>query len=641
MFISCNNRINPDQLTDEPNSVIEYFKNAIPTDSTYFTNFNKEYNRYQTSNLVDSSGKLLIAFGNALYANSMKSDTFKLYSLGYFSNHKPNENNIIYYQLSNMIACNFMAENNIDSAAHWFQKGMNSISEKAFQKSNGFACSEMGTLFLSTSDFDSAEHYYLKAIHSFEQINDTSNLTTNYLTMSAIFQNLHEWNMANQYIERAYQLQAGSKDTDMLLGCLNMKASIKNEGFTDTINFIKLVDSSTYIFQRYSKPSIYELFNQHLMQFESCILQHKFTEAGSHLKTCDSANHIMLNDGMQMQIDYMKCMLANESHLTEPNSPNAESLALNFGGMNQHIYASRLYNALRNSAVRESDYYSAYKYNIAYQRSNDSLLQQNNRGQLLELERKYESEKKEKQILAQNSKLLKSKFQIGVLLFSLVGILMTSFIFFGYKKRKQAQSETILQQQYTDALIQNTEDERKRIASDLHDGVNHELLTLKNKINSGNKIHSNEIDQVIQEVRQVSRDLYPAMFDNIGLKASIEALCERLTEIGLFTTCDINYTSKLSKRNELQLYRIIQEALNNTLKHAKANAAKVTIETKGNELFVEIKDNGIGFDTNEKTKDHASFGLQSFLQRARAIGGKSHIDSNSSGTTLILTAPLH
>jgi signal transduction histidine kinase len=189
--------------------------------------------------------------------------------------------------------------------------------------------------------------------------------------------------------------------------------------------------------------------------------------------------------------------------------------------------------------------------------------------------------------------------------------------------------------------LQNTEDERKRIASDLHDSVNHELLTLKNQADNGKQIHSQEIEKVINDVRQVSRDLYPAMFDNIGLVASIEALCERMTETGLFTSCEINYTIKLSKRNELQLYRIIQEALNNTLKHANANAAKVTLDTVGNELNIEIKDNGIGFNSSEIMNNAKSFGIQSILQRARAIGGKPTFESNAQGTKLIFKTLLH
>jgi signal transduction histidine kinase len=113
-----------------------------------------------------------------------------------------------------------------------------------------------------------------------------------------------------------------------------------------------------------------------------------------------------------------------------------------------------------------------------------------------------------------------------------------------------------------------------------------------------------------------------------------------LTDAGLFATCEVDYHHQLSKDKELQLYRIIQEALNNTLKYAKANAAKVLLQTQHDTLILEIKDNGIGFDFNDKINNINSFGLQSILQRSRAIGGQAQFKSNTHGTSLFLTIPL-
>ncbi len=300
-----------------------------------------------------------------------------------------------------------------------------------------------------------------------------------------------------------------------------------------------------------------------------------------------------------------------------------------------------LSNALKEDAVKRKDYQDALKFVDIRNAAEDSLVNENTAYKVKTFEKALNSEKKEKTIQEQKAKLASSKSKIIGLISGISLLALGSGLFFISKRRKQAIREQQLQQKFTDELLQNTEDERKRIATDLHDGVNHELLTLKNQISTGKSIAVDDLEKVINEVRQVSRDLYPAMFDNIGLVASIENLCERITEAGLFTTCEINYTLKLSKRNELQLYRIIQEALNNTLKHAKANAAKVTIETMGNELQVEIKDNGIGFDANEKMKNASSFGIQSLKQRARAMGGKSTIESDTNGTKLILKTPIH
>ncbi len=174
----------------------------------------------------------------------------------------------------------------------------------------------------------------------------------------------------------------------------------------------------------------------------------------------------------------------------------------------------------------------------------------------------------------------------------------------------------------------------------MHDSVNHDLLNIKNSLINGKTIEVNDVANVIEEVRNISRNLHPAVLETIGLEASIENLCERLTEVGLFTTCKIQYTQKLSKAKELQLYRIIQEALNNTLKHGKANAAKVILTSQNNSLHLELKDNGNGFDVSQQLNNPKSFGLQSIMQRAKAIAAKINIDSTNKGTVILLKIPV-
>jgi signal transduction histidine kinase len=222
----------------------------------------------------------------------------------------------------------------------------------------------------------------------------------------------------------------------------------------------------------------------------------------------------------------------------------------------------------------------------------------------------------------------------------LVCLALLTGLFFLIKKRRALQAEALKQEQFTFQLLQNTEEERSRIANELHDSVNHNLLTLKNNLSSGKIINVSDLSEVIEEVRNISRNLHPAVLETIGLEASIENLCERLTEIGLFTTCEIEYHQKLSKNKELQLYRIIQEALNNTLKHGKANAAKVILTSNEAHLQLEVKDNGNGFDVSQQLKNPKSFGLQSIIQRAKAIAAKININSSDKGTVILLKIPI-
>jgi two-component system, NarL family, sensor kinase len=255
-------------------------------------------------------------------------------------------------------------------------------------------------------------------------------------------------------------------------------------------------------------------------------------------------------------------------------------------------------------------------------------------------EKKIDTAKKEKIIQTQKNKLTKSYFYISLLIALALIAMILYWVYSLRKKRNNALLEANRQEQFTFQLFQNTEEERSRIANELHDSVNHDLLNIKNNLINGKTIDANEVANVIEEVRNISRNLHPAILETVGLEASIEYLCERISEIGLFTTCDIYYTQKLSKNKELQLYRIIQEALSNTLKHGKANAAKVILTAENNSLHLEVKDNGNGFDVAEQLNNPKSFGLQSIMQRAKAIAAKININSNTNGTIILLKIPV-
>jgi signal transduction histidine kinase len=205
------------------------------------------------------------------------------------------------------------------------------------------------------------------------------------------------------------------------------------------------------------------------------------------------------------------------------------------------------------------------------------------------------------------------------------------------QKQKKLQLEKQNAQQYTKQLLEKTEEERKRIASDLHDSVSHELLSLKNSFEEKTESTNTKIDAIINDIRIISRNLHPILFDKIGLKASIEQLVERTQSVNDFmVTAEVNYSQKLSTSEELQLYRIIQESLSNIIKYANAIAAKITIQEKNNSIHIEIKDNGKGFNVSEKLNGKNAFGLHNIIERSRAIGGEAKIHSDKNGTIITI-----
>lgn len=290
---------------------------------------------------------------------------------------------------------------------------------------------------------------------------------------------------------------------------------------------------------------------------------------------------------------------------------NLSSLYARSGNYKKAFYFSKLNNDIQNQ-LAQSDILTSL------------------RTQLLNSELEGEKEKEQR-----NREEIKIKtlylYAAGLvfIIFSLLVILHSI-----YQKRKLAQLQVLQQEAFTKQQLQKEEDERKRIAMELHDGINHELLLLKNQLLLSKPIEPTQVEHIINTVREASRALYPAMFENVGLRASVEALCNNMTDAGFFTTCDITYTQLLDRDEELQVYRIIQEALHNIAKHAGAQACKVTIRSGEQRLFTEIKDNGRGFDPGNTGT--TSFGVESMRQRAKAINAKLTIASSGSGTVITI-----
>lgn len=264
-----------------------------------------------------------------------------------------------------------------------------------------------------------------------------------------------------------------------------------------------------------------------------------------------------------------------------------------------------------------------------------------NRDYVAEMESKYESQKKTLKIAVQQKEIQQKNTLNLVLVLSLIAAALFAGVFMVRLQLVRSRKEAKMQRQFTRLLLKNTEEERGRIAAELHDGISHELLTLKNNLQQDTAVTESRIDTIINDIRMISRNLHPVMLDKIGLNHSIQHLCEQLMANGqLFISAEIDYHKQLTKESELQLYRIIQESLTNIVKYADAVAAKITILSKGDKLSVSIVDNGKGFDVAEKLNTQSAFGLHNILERGRALGGKATIHSSGQGTVVHLEIPV-
>ncbi len=183
------------------------------------------------------------------------------------------------------------------------------------------------------------------------------------------------------------------------------------------------------------------------------------------------------------------------------------------------------------------------------------------------------------------------------------------------------------------AEITTLENERKRIASDLHDEIGPLLSAVKLQINhlDADEEHqrklvaksSRYIDDVIKKMREISNDLLPSILVRRGLAVAVE---DFLQKVGTGTDCMIEADIKLEERlpleTEINLYRIIQEVTHNTLKHAKAKKFRVELHRQGNLLRLATADDGVGFAEDVKLKKETGLGLLNLQSRTELMGGE-------------------
>ncbi|MCE7993477.1 MAG: sensor histidine kinase [Roseivirga sp.] len=216
------------------------------------------------------------------------------------------------------------------------------------------------------------------------------------------------------------------------------------------------------------------------------------------------------------------------------------------------------------------------------------------------------------------------------------------------QKRQQEETEADYQLALLEANVKNQEIERQRIARDLHDGVGVMLSTTQLYFdqlcadepaeNEDTRKKINELlEDTIQSVRHISADLRPVVLDNLGLS---EALAELTEKVGKAARLEFEFSSeyhhKLTKDQELLVYRVVQELLTNTIRHAQASAVSVELESDPGHFRLDYRDNGVGFHRNQSV--NAGLGMKNIESRIKILGGKLTVhDTNEAGVFISIT----
>lgn len=256
-----------------------------------------------------------------------------------------------------------------------------------------------------------------------------------------------------------------------------------------------------------------------------------------------------------------------------------------------------------------------------------------------------------------------AEYQIALLIaIGSVGMLLLAvaiILFMVFYQKKMAQEQVKRQQLELDyqtkmmrATLESQETERRKLASDLHDSIGGMLSAIRMGISTIGRSLPNPgsvdqtkkmLDDTIASVRQISRELVPATLEKFGLAQALKELCERVQDTSLI---NINFHEEgqppmMEKTEELMIFRIVQELVNNAIKHAQASQIMVAAVFQ-NQFYISVEDDGIGFDIEAQRNDRTSgkgLGLYSIENRAKQLGLKLEFSNQKKGSKIILVFP--
>lgn len=320
---------------------------------------------------------------------------------------------------------------------------------------------------------------------------------------------------------------------------------------------------------------------------------------------------------------------------------NSKSNGTNF----QNIQYAELFMSKAYEAMGDTD--QAYKHFKIHSEIKDSIGKIKKVNALSYYQTLYETNKRDLKIKEQENNIIlldaKNKLYNQLLLFGGFGLILIFGIILLARSRNAAKRMQKMQIAFSHDLINAQEEEKMRIARELHDSVGQKvmLLTRQSKKYDDQNMQSLATN-TLEELRSISRGLHPATLDKLGLTSAILAMINEVdAHTDTFFTNEIeNIDPYMSKEASLHLYRIFQELLNNIVKHAEAKVVSVNIELDKNNIEVIVKDDGKGFEQHDKLKSETSLGMRTLMERARILNSTLEIKSKPNfGTIVILLIP--
>ena len=511
----------------------------------------------------------------------------------------------------------------------------------------------IGNVFQNLSEFDSAVIYYMKTLNLIEEIGYESAMDIIMINLGKVYIMLQDYEKAKKYTQQSIEYSKKFNKLNSValaktnLGIISFKEHDYNQAleyYNEALELYKLIKNQKEISNLYINiggvHKEQENYTKALRYYKKALVAHKQIDykAGVISALMNIASvHSILGEFDTAFILFDSCII----------------LTFETGDKSRR---QEIYENMYDTYWEMGNYKNAFEYQTKYYQLKDSIFNIEKTEIIADLTFKYDKEKDQAQILALENEnlekdlsLRKRTNQRNIYLFSGSGtilIILFLFIFYRNKSRKDKiitdqkikqleEEKKLLAARF---LVEGQEEERKRIAKELHDGLGVLLSTAKMQFTTiQDKSPENKpllekaaklLEQATADVRKISHNMMPGLLTRFGLFEAVEDLIDKVDETKVINAkCEISGdTKRLPENIEIMLYRIIQEMANNTLKHAEAKNISLVINIQKDNLNIEYSDDGKGFNVEEKLQ-LKSIGLNSIQSRVSFLSGNITMQS--------------
>lgn len=563
-----------------------------------------------------------------------------------------------HFTFINYIGLIHRVEGNYDSSLHYLHQSLRGLGKFGTEMQTTNPLFNIGVCYSMLGDYEKTLEYYYKVMEINEK-NDVKGGVANILNSLAIInKKMGEYEKAREKYRKAIEINTElGLNLELARNYGNLANTYSEDNkhaeslpfYWKSVRYNKLEQFDLGIASQYSNLGQTHLA---LNNLDSAIF---YSEEALDLRLASTEKMGII----EARLAYGEVLFAlNRLEECEEQVEKGVKLSREISHKLLERDCLRLYHKVlsRNGKVNQ-----AYDELQRFDQLRDSLFRVEKVKATNELEYKYESAKKDNLIAVQKLDMLNSQAEISkqrnrkrwAVALSVLSAIVATLLFFVIGQRKKLFKQEVLnlkkekETTAVKALLSGEEKERDRIAKDLHDGLSGILSATKMQFSSlksdvpteqQSKFDNavSQLDEATSEVRRIAHNLMPVTLKKFGLIRALEANFETVNSTGEMVVefQHFGVNERLSSEFELTVYRIIQELMNNIIKHSKATECLVQINQHDDRLTLSVEDNGQGFDPTSQ-ENSEGMGMQNLRSRVDMFEGEISIDSDEKSGTIV------